>query len=335
MHAHALPAIVRMPHARCLARRSCADAPRRPDVRGRRCAATTWRSPTLGRRPVRAGPHSRARASCTSTATCRRRRPARNGRHPLPSPEAARGAVRPPRHRRAHSRSSPTTRAAACTPRGCGGCCAGSATTPSPCSTAAIAQWRASGRPVVDRGSSTHDARDVHAAARAADRAASTRLRRACRARRCRSSTRARAERFRGENEPIDPVAGHIPGARNRPYTRNLDADGTFKPPARAARGFDAVLAAAPPTRSSTTAARGVTACHNLLAMERRRLSAARALYPGSWSEWASDRTRPVATGPVSRPACSCGRPRPRAICPILNAEPYRRTCGGQLARSH
>jgi thiosulfate/3-mercaptopyruvate sulfurtransferase len=104
-------------------------------------------------------------------------------------------------------------------------------------------------------------------------------------------------ERFRGETEPLDPVAGHIPGARNRPYTSNLEADGTFKPPAALRAEWDALLDGASADAVVHHCGSGVTACHNLLAMEVAGLHGTR-LYPGSWSEWCADPMRPVATGP-------------------------------------
>ncbi len=103
-------------------------------------------------------------------------------------------------------------------------------------------------------------------------------------------------ERFRGESEPLDPVAGHIPGARNRPYTSNLDADGTFKHPAFLRAEFDALLDGAKHDLVVHQCGSGITACHNLLAMEVAGLGGTR-LYPGSWSEWCANPARPVATG--------------------------------------
>jgi len=104
-------------------------------------------------------------------------------------------------------------------------------------------------------------------------------------------------ERFRGEVEPIDPVAGHIPGARNRFMRLNLDDDGCFKPAAALRAEFEALLAGRPVAELVCQCGSGVTACHNLLALEVAGLPGAR-LYPGSWSEWCSDPARPVATGP-------------------------------------
>lgn len=104
-------------------------------------------------------------------------------------------------------------------------------------------------------------------------------------------------ERYRGETEPLDPVAGHIPGARNRPYTQNLAADGTFKHPAFLRAEFEAVLDGAGHDLVVHQCGSGVTACHNILAMEIAGFEGTR-LYPGSWSEWCSDPARPVVTGP-------------------------------------
>ena len=104
------------------------------------------------------------------------------------------------------------------------------------------------------------------------------------------------ADRFRGENETLDPVGGHIPGALSRPCQSNLGADGRFKPAALLAQEFSALLGAQPPSAVVHQCGSGVTACHNLLAMEVAGLHGSR-LYPGSWSEWCSDPARPVATG--------------------------------------
>lgn len=103
-------------------------------------------------------------------------------------------------------------------------------------------------------------------------------------------------ERFSGAEEPIDPVGGHIPGAVNLPLTGNLDADGRFLPPARLAERFRAALGDLPPERVVHSCGSGVSACHNLLAMEHAGLSGSR-LYVGSWSEWIRSPERPVAIG--------------------------------------
>jgi thiosulfate/3-mercaptopyruvate sulfurtransferase len=103
-------------------------------------------------------------------------------------------------------------------------------------------------------------------------------------------------DRFRGENETLDPVAGHIPGSINRPYGGNLDATGRFKPAAQLRSEFQALLGGRPPAGVVHQCGSGVTACHNLLAMEIAGLAGSR-LYPGSWSEWCADPSRPVARG--------------------------------------
>ncbi len=102
-------------------------------------------------------------------------------------------------------------------------------------------------------------------------------------------------ERFRGENETLDPVGGHIPGALNRFYFDNLDDDGCFFKPADALRAeFSALLGGRSPAQVVQQCGSGVTACHNLLAMELAGLTGSR-LYAGSWSEWCADASRPVA----------------------------------------
>lgn len=101
-------------------------------------------------------------------------------------------------------------------------------------------------------------------------------------------------DRFRGENETLDPVGGHIPGAKNRFFKENLHSGGRFKPAAQLRQEFAALVDA--PEAAIMQCGSGVTACHNLLAMEVAGLRGA-ALYPGSWSEWCADPARPVATG--------------------------------------
>jgi len=101
-------------------------------------------------------------------------------------------------------------------------------------------------------------------------------------------------ERFRGEVEPLDAQAGHIPGARNRFFKNNLDADGHFLSADELRKVFTAF--GVPAEGIVHQCGSGVTACHNLLAMEAAGLTGS-ALYPGSWSEWSSDPARPVARG--------------------------------------
>ena len=100
-------------------------------------------------------------------------------------------------------------------------------------------------------------------------------------------------DRFRGENETLDPVGGHIPGARNRFFRDNLDDKGCFRPAAELRRDFLELLAGVEPSKAVMQCGSGVTACHNLLAMEIAGLHGAR-LYAGSWSEWCADPARPV-----------------------------------------
>jgi thiosulfate/3-mercaptopyruvate sulfurtransferase len=101
-------------------------------------------------------------------------------------------------------------------------------------------------------------------------------------------------DRYRGENESIDPVGGHIPGAKNRFFKDNLKGDGRFKSERELRHDFAALFDSAP--YAVMQCGSGVTACHNLLALELAKLPGA-ALYPGSWSEWCADPARPVATG--------------------------------------
>ena len=105
-------------------------------------------------------------------------------------------------------------------------------------------------------------------------------------------------ERFRGDVEPIDPVAGHIPGARNWPYSQNVGPDGTFRPAADLAAGFAAFLGGTPAAAVIHQCGSGVTACHNILAMAVAGYPLT-TLYPGSWSEWVANPARPVARGPA------------------------------------
>jgi len=104
------------------------------------------------------------------------------------------------------------------------------------------------------------------------------------------------AERYRGEQEPIDPVAGRIPGARNRPWQQNLNPDQTFKSVRELRSEFAELLEQRSPGQITHQCGSGVTACHNVFAMELAALPGS-ALYSGSWSEWIADPARPVATG--------------------------------------
>ena len=102
--------------------------------------------------------------------------------------------------------------------------------------------------------------------------------------------------RWRGEQEPIDPVAGRIPGARNRFNADNVQPDGTFKPPSQLKSEFEAILKNQKSSDVIHYCGSGVSACHNLFAMEVAGLTGGK-LYPGSWSEWIADPSRPQEKG--------------------------------------
>jgi thiosulfate/3-mercaptopyruvate sulfurtransferase len=104
------------------------------------------------------------------------------------------------------------------------------------------------------------------------------------------------APRYRGDVEPLDPVAGHIPGALNRPFAQNLGADGKFKPPVQLRTEFEQLLAGSNPAAVVHQCGSGVSAVSNVLAMEIAGF-APTALYAGSWSEWCSDPKRSVEKG--------------------------------------
>ena len=103
-------------------------------------------------------------------------------------------------------------------------------------------------------------------------------------------------DRFRGENETIDPIAGHIPGAKNRFFKTNLDDDGKLKSANTLKRSFLELIDDGTDQQVVHQCGSGVTACHNMLAMEVAGLKNSK-LYPGSWSEWIADTTRPISTG--------------------------------------
>jgi thiosulfate/3-mercaptopyruvate sulfurtransferase len=105
------------------------------------------------------------------------------------------------------------------------------------------------------------------------------------------------AERYRGESEPVDPVAGHIPGAVSAPTSENVSPEGTFRSAADLAARFRG-LGATGERPVGAYCGSGVTAAHEVLALTLAGIRA--ALYPGSWSEWVTDPSRPVATGPSS-----------------------------------
>ncbi|MFA5611108.1 MAG: sulfurtransferase [Alcaligenes sp.] len=102
------------------------------------------------------------------------------------------------------------------------------------------------------------------------------------------------AERYRGDVEPMDPVAGHIPDALNRSHLNNLDEQGRFKPAEQLRQEYQDLLGTISAEMVVHQCGSGITACHNLFAMELAGLSGS-SIYPGSWSEWVSDASRPVA----------------------------------------
>jgi thiosulfate/3-mercaptopyruvate sulfurtransferase len=101
-------------------------------------------------------------------------------------------------------------------------------------------------------------------------------------------------DRFHGQNETIDPVAGHIPGAVNRFFKDNLDAQGRFRKPEELRAAFAPLVGQLPATKVVHQCGSGITACHNLFAMEVAGIRGSK-LYPGSWSEWIADPSRPIA----------------------------------------
>jgi len=103
-------------------------------------------------------------------------------------------------------------------------------------------------------------------------------------------------DRFAGENETIDPVAGHVPGASNRPFAKNVDGRGRFLPPSELRRQWSHTLGTRNAHDVVAMCGSGVSACHNLLALEIAGMPGAR-LYAGSWSEWIRDPQRPIARG--------------------------------------
>jgi thiosulfate/3-mercaptopyruvate sulfurtransferase len=105
------------------------------------------------------------------------------------------------------------------------------------------------------------------------------------------------APRYRGEQETIDPVAGHVPGARNRPFASNITAKGRFRSAAELRTELLELLGGREPRALIAMCGSGVTACHLLLALEVAGLTGA-TLYAGSWSEWIRDASRPIRTGP-------------------------------------
>jgi thiosulfate/3-mercaptopyruvate sulfurtransferase len=158
-----------------------------------------------------------------------------------------------------------------------------------------LAKWTAEGRPTTS-GSETRSPRRFVASPRREMFMTSTEVADRTRDRDWMLLDARAPERFRGEIEPLDRVAGHIPGAVNRPYTSNLDERGIFLPADTLRRQFEERLAGTPASHVVCYCGSGVTACHHVLALEHAGLHDAK-LYPGSWSEWSSDPDRPVARG--------------------------------------
>lgn len=104
------------------------------------------------------------------------------------------------------------------------------------------------------------------------------------------------ADRYRGENETLDPIAGHIPGALSAPFANNVGDDGNFRPVGELKTMYEKLLGGLSVSKAIVYCGSGVTAAHNILAMEHAGLGMAR-LYPGSWSHWITDKHRPIATG--------------------------------------
>jgi thiosulfate/3-mercaptopyruvate sulfurtransferase len=160
-----------------------------------------------------------------------------------------------------------------------------------------LAAWRAAGLPL-ESTQAPHAARQFIARPALVQAVSTAQVERDLEAGRILLLDARGADRFAGENETIDPVAGHVPGARNQPFAQNLESDGRLKPAASLAALWRRTLADTPPARVVAMCGSGVTACHNLLAMELAGLPGAR-LYAGSFSEWIRDPSRPVATGAV------------------------------------
>lgn len=110
------------------------------------------------------------------------------------------------------------------------------------------------------------------------------------------------ADRFAGRSEPIDAIAGHVPGALSHPLTQNLDSNGRFLPAEVLRERWEKTLAGRPAAGLIAMCGSGVSACHNLIALEVAGLGSGK-LYVGSWSEWIRDRSRPVATSATAAPA--------------------------------
>ena len=156
-------------------------------------------------------------------------------------------------------------------------------------------QWRREGRPMVS-GVETRPSRRFEAHPRADLVATADEIEARLGGPDLRLFDARGADRFRGENETLDPVAGRIPGAVSAPYAENLDADGLMLPPEQLAARFTSLLGDAPAAEAIVYCGSGVSAAHNLLAMQHAGLPLPR-LYVGSWSEWITNGRRPISRG--------------------------------------
>jgi len=155
-----------------------------------------------------------------------------------------------------------------------------------------MAKWKAEGRPTTS-GIETHEPRTFVASPRRDLAVDVSRMQSLLHDRSWRFVDARAGERYRGEVEPIDKTAGHIPGAVNRPFTTNVAEDGTYRTPEALRASLRESLGDTPPDHVVCYCGSGVTACANLLALEHAGLTGAK-LYGGSWSEWSSDPARPV-----------------------------------------
>lgn len=156
-------------------------------------------------------------------------------------------------------------------------------------------KWMAEGRPT-SSGIETHPARDLVARLRPDMLVTADDVRTRLHVPDWRLIDARAPERYRGEVETVDRVAGHIPGATNYPFQTNVDEDGTFRPAPELRARVRGALGPTPPDRAMFYCGSGVTACHDLLALEHVGLRGAK-LYAGSWSEWSADPSRPVEKG--------------------------------------
>jgi len=158
-----------------------------------------------------------------------------------------------------------------------------------------LAKWVAEGRPTA-AGAEPPQAREFRGVPRAAMAVSADEVAAHIGTSECRLVDARAPERYRGETEPIDKTPGHIPGAANHFYQWNVDEHGLFHTPEQLRARLQESLGDARPDQVVCYCGSGVTACHNLLALEHAGMKGAK-LYPGSWSEWSSDAARPVEHG--------------------------------------